>query len=130
MILFAALRRPAAALSIRRSRTSRKMPGSRPKVKMELLSPADVTADPMHINVDTMDGVVTLQRPRSTPTAAKTNAAAEAKSVKGVKEVAQHDRGRAEGAKDKVAASDDQVKEHVDDRARSATPALKNSDRA
>ena len=45
--------------------------------------------------------------------AAKTNAAAEAKSVKGVKEVRNMIAVVPKAAKDKVAASDDQVKEHV-----------------
>src|SRR5258706_7325435 len=74
------------------------------KVKMELLT-GDNT-DPMHINVDTMDGIVTLHGQVDSD-AAKMNAAAEAKGVKGVKEVRNMLAVVPKAAKDKVAASDD-----------------------
>jgi hyperosmotically inducible protein len=80
------------------------------KVKMELLT-ADAV-EPLHINVDTLDGIVTLHGQVSTE-AAKSAAAAEAKSVKGVKEVRNMLAVVPKAAKDQVSAADDQIKENV-----------------
>src|SRR5258705_9673494 len=54
------------------------------KVKIELLTADGV--EPLHINVDTLDSVVTLHG-QVESAAAKTKAAEEARSVKGVKDV-------------------------------------------
>ena len=80
------------------------------KVKMELLT-ADAV-EPLHINVDTLDGIVTMHGQVSTETA-KAAAASEAKSVKGVKEVRNLLAVVPKAAKDQVAAADDVIEKNV-----------------
>src|SRR5262249_7525386 len=81
------------------------------KVKMELLTSEGF--EPLHINVDTLDGVVTLQG--KVPTAeAKAKAAEEARSVKGVKDVRNLLAVVPEAQKRQVTASDDQIRNHVE----------------
>jgi len=81
------------------------------KVKMELLTSEGF--EPLHINVDTLDGVVTLQG-KVESEAAKAKAAEEARSVKGVKEVRNLLAVVPEAAKKQVAASDDQIRKRVE----------------
>ncbi len=80
------------------------------KVKMELLTADGV--EPLRINVDTLDGVVTMHG-QVESAAAKSTAAAEAKGVKGVREVRNLLAVVPSAAKAKVAASDDQIQEKV-----------------
>ena len=81
------------------------------KVKMELLTADNV--EPMRINVDTLDGVVTLHG-QVESAAAKSKAAEEARTVKGVKDVRNMLAVVPSAAKDRVAASDDQIKKQVE----------------
>lgn len=81
------------------------------KVKIELLKGDGL--DPLRINVDTLDGVVTLHG-QVESAAAKTKAAQEARSVKGVKEVRDMLAVVPKSAKDQVAASDDQIEKRVE----------------
>jgi osmotically-inducible protein OsmY len=81
------------------------------KVKIELLTADGV--NPMDINVDTLDGVVTLQG-KVESAAAKSKAEAEARSVKGVKEVHNMIAVVPDSARKQVAASDDQIKDRVE----------------
>ena len=80
------------------------------KVKIELLTADGV--EPLHINVDTLDGVVTLHG-QVESAAAKTKAAEEARSVKGVKDVNNMLAVVPEAAKEKVAASDATIEKQV-----------------
>jgi osmotically-inducible protein OsmY len=80
------------------------------KVKMELLTTDGV--EPLHINVDTLDGIVTLHG-QVESAAAKTKAAEEAQSVKGVKDVHNMLAVVPSAAKAKVAESDDRIEQHV-----------------
>jgi len=80
------------------------------KVKMELLTTEGV--EPLHINVDTLDGVVTLHG-QVESAAAKTKAAEEARSVKGVKDVHNMLAVVPEAAKERVAASDATIEKQV-----------------
>jgi len=80
------------------------------KVKMELLTSEGV--EPMHINVDTLDGIVTLHGQVESATA-KNKAADEARTVKGVKEVRNMLAVVPNAAKDRVAASDDTIEKQV-----------------
>jgi hyperosmotically inducible periplasmic protein len=80
------------------------------KVKMELLTAEGV--NPLDINVDTLDGIVTLHGKVESP-AAKSKAAEEARSVKGVKDVHNLIAVVPDSAKKQVALSDDQVQERV-----------------
>jgi hyperosmotically inducible protein len=80
------------------------------KVKMELLTSEGV--EPLHINVDTLDGVVTLHGQVETA-AAKTKAADEARTVKGVKDVRNMLAVVPSAAKERVAASDDTIDKQV-----------------
>ena len=69
--------------------------------------------DPLRINVDTLDGVVTLHG-QVDSAAAKTKAVQEARSVKGVKDVRDMLAVVPKGAKDQVAASDDQIEKRIE----------------
>jgi osmotically-inducible protein OsmY len=68
--------------------------------------------EPLHINVDTLDGVVTLHGQVETA-AAKTKAADEAAAVKGVKDVRNMLAVVPSAAKESVAASDDTIDKQV-----------------
>ena len=81
------------------------------KVKMELLTADGV--EPLRINVDTLDGNVTLHG-QVESAAAKTKAAEEARTVKGVKDVRNLLAVVPAAAKDRVAASDDQIEKQVE----------------
>jgi hyperosmotically inducible protein len=81
------------------------------KVKIELLTADGV--EPMRINVDTLDGVVTLHG-QAESAAAKAKAADEARTVKGVKDVRNMLAVVPSAAKDRVAASDDTIKKQVE----------------
>jgi hyperosmotically inducible protein len=81
------------------------------KVKMEMMKSDGF--DPLHINVDTLDGIVTLHGQVDTE-AAKTKAAQEAKGIKGVKDVHNLLAVVPKTAKDQVAASDDQIQKRVE----------------
>ena len=81
------------------------------KVKMELMTADGV--NPLHINVDTMDGVVTLHG-KVESAAAKATAEKEARTVKGVKDVRDMLAVVPQQAKDQVAASDDQIQKRVE----------------
>jgi hyperosmotically inducible protein len=81
------------------------------KVKIELLTADGV--NPLDINVDTLDGVVTMHG-QVESSAAKAKAAEEARSVKGVKDVHNMLAVVPEAAQKQVAASDDQVKQGVE----------------
>ena len=81
------------------------------KVKIELLKGDSL--DPLRINVDTLDGVVTLHGQVETA-AAKTKAVQEAHGVKGVKEVRDMLAVVPKAAKDQVAASDDQIQKRAE----------------
>jgi osmotically-inducible protein OsmY len=93
------------------------------KVKIELLTADGV--DPLGINVDTLDGVVTLHG-QVESSAAKTKAAQEARSVKGVKNVRDMLAVVPKSAKDDVKASDDQIEQRVETVLKNDT-ALKDS---
>src|SRR6185436_17832278 len=80
------------------------------KVKMELMTADGV--EPMHINVDTLDGVVTLHG-QVESAAAKTKAAEEVRIVKGVKDVRNMLAVVPGAAKDRVAASDATIEKQV-----------------
>jgi osmotically-inducible protein OsmY len=80
------------------------------KVKIELLKSDGV--EPLNINVDTLDGVVTLHG-QVESAAAKSKAADEARKVKDVKEVRNLLAVVPAAAKEKVAASDDEIQKHV-----------------
>jgi hyperosmotically inducible protein len=80
------------------------------KVKMELLT-ADAV-EPLHINVDTLDGIVTLHGQVESATA-KSKAAEEARTVKGVKDVRNMLAVVPSSAKDRVKASDDTIEKQV-----------------
>jgi hyperosmotically inducible periplasmic protein len=80
------------------------------KVKIELLTADGV--EPLHINVDTLDGVVTLHG-QVESAAAKTKAADEARTVKGVKDVRNMLAVVPGAAKDRVAASDATIEKQV-----------------
>lgn len=79
------------------------------KVKMELLKDG---SEPLHINVDTLDGIVTLHG-KVESAAAKATAAEEARTVKGVKEVRNMLAVVPSAAKDRVKASDDAIEKQV-----------------
>ena len=79
------------------------------KVKMELLKDA---SEPMHINVDTLDGIVTLHG-QVESAASKSTAAEEARTVKGVKDVRNMLAVVPGAAKDRVKASDDTIEKQV-----------------
>jgi hyperosmotically inducible protein len=80
------------------------------KVKIELLTADGV--NPLDINVDTLDGVVTMHG-QVESSAAKSKAAEEARSVKGVKDVRNMIAVVPSAAQKEVAAADDQVEERV-----------------
>ena len=80
------------------------------KAKIELLTADGV--EPMHINVDTLDGVVTLHGQVETA-AAKTKAAEEVRTVKGVKDVRNMLAVVPGAAKERVAASDATIEKQV-----------------
>jgi len=80
------------------------------KVKIELLTADEL--NPLRINVDTFDGVVTLHG-RVESAALKQKAAEEARSVKGVRDVRNLLAVVPNAAKDQVAASDDQIQDRV-----------------
>ena len=80
------------------------------KVKMELLTADGM--EPIHINVDTLDGVVTLHGQVESP-AAKAKAADEARTVKGVKDVRNMLAVVPGASKDQVAASDATIEKQV-----------------
>jgi hyperosmotically inducible periplasmic protein len=80
------------------------------KVKMELMKADGV--NPLRINVDTLDGIVTLHG-QVDSAAAKTKATQEARTVKGVKEVRDMLAVVPNSAKDQVAQSDDQIQKRV-----------------
>ena len=80
------------------------------KVKMELLKDG---SEPLAINVDTLDGVVTLHG-QVESAAAKSTAAEEARTVKGVKDVRNMLAVVPSAAKDRVKASDDTVQKQVE----------------
>jgi hyperosmotically inducible protein len=81
------------------------------KVKMELIKSEGL--DPFRINVDTLDGIVTMHGQVDTA-AAKTKAEQEARSVKGVKSVRDLLAVVPKSEKDQVAASDDQIQKRVE----------------
>lgn len=81
------------------------------KVKIELLTGDGL--DPLRINVDTLDGVVTLHG-QVESAAAKTKAVQEARSVKGVKDVRDMLAVVPKSAKGQVAASDDQIQKRIE----------------
>ena len=81
------------------------------KVKIELMTADGL--DPLRINVDTLDGIVTLHG-QVESAAAKTKAAQEARSVKGVKEVRDMLAVVPKSAKEQVAASDDQIQKNIE----------------
>jgi hyperosmotically inducible periplasmic protein len=80
------------------------------KVKIELLTAEGV--NPLDVNVDTVDRIVTLHG-QVESAAAKEKAAAEARSVKGVVDVHNMLAVVPERAEKSVAASDDQLRERV-----------------
>jgi hyperosmotically inducible protein len=80
------------------------------KVKMELLKDG---SEPMRINVDTLDGIVTLHG-QVESAAAKSTAAEEARTVKGVKDVHNMLAVVPSAAKDRVKASDDTIEKQVE----------------
>lgn len=80
------------------------------KVKMELLTADGV--NPLDINVDTLDGIVTLHG-KVESSAAKSKAAEEARSVKGVKDVHNMLAVVPDAAHKQVAAADDQLEGRV-----------------
>src|SRR5262245_32979785 len=81
------------------------------KVKMELLKGDGL--DPLRINVDTLDGMVTLHG-QVDSAAAKTKAVQQARTVKGVKEVRDMLAVVPKSAKDQVATSDDQIQKNIE----------------
>lgn len=81
------------------------------KVKIELLKGDGL--DPLRINVDTLDGIVTLHG-QVDSAAAKTKAVQQARTVKGVKEVRDMLAVVPKSAKEQVAASDDQIQENIE----------------
>src|SRR5262245_24700891 len=81
------------------------------KVKMELMKGDGV--DPLRINVDTLDGVVTLHG-QVDSAAAKTKAAQQARTVKGVKEVRDLLAVVPQSAKDQVKESDQQIQKRIE----------------
>jgi osmotically-inducible protein OsmY len=84
------------------------------KVKMELITADGLEGlDPLRINVDTLDGVVTLHG-QVESAAAKTKAEQEARSVKGVKDVRDMLAVVPKSAKDQVAQTDDQIQQRVE----------------
>nr|AYM55754.1 hypothetical protein [uncultured bacterium] len=80
------------------------------KVKMELLTADGV--EPLNINVDTLEGVVTLHG-QVESASAKTKAAEEARTVKGVKDVRNMLAVVPSAAKERVAASDATIEKQV-----------------
>jgi hyperosmotically inducible protein len=80
-------------------------------VKIELMTADGL--DPLRINVDTLDGVVTLHG-KVESAAAKTKAAQEARSVKGVKSVRDLLAVVPKGAKDDVKQSDQEIQKRVE----------------
>jgi hyperosmotically inducible protein len=81
------------------------------KVKIELLTAGEL--NPLKINVDTLDGIVTLHG-QVESAALKQKAAEEARTVKGVVDVRNMLAVVPKAAKDQVAASDDQLEQRVE----------------
>ena len=81
------------------------------KVKIELMKGDGL--DPLRINVDTLDGIVTLHG-QVDSSAAKTKAVQQARTVKGVKQVRDMLAVVPKSAKDQVAASDDQIQKNIE----------------
>ena len=81
------------------------------KVKIELMKSDGL--DPLRINVDTFDGVVTLHG-QVDSAAAKTKTVQQARSVKGVKDVRDMLAVVPKSAKDQVNQSDDQIQKRVE----------------
>jgi hyperosmotically inducible protein len=81
------------------------------KVKMEMMKSDGF--DPVRINVDTLDGIVTMHGQVESE-AAKAKAAQEARTIKGVKEVRNLIAVVPKSAKEQVAASDDQIQKSVE----------------